>query len=368
MSQNRELSRAPEKSGRPIEQEAVRTTIVGGRPPGSGQKVGQIPRGIEVLVKKASVDPEFRQRLLEKRDAAAEEIGLGLDPAEVMMLRAAPRAQLEAIIDRTTVPQHQRRAFLGKAAAATLAALCAGQADEALAKFPPAAGGARIDVPPPDVRVTGIRPEPPVDRPGPPQPAQEQVSIFDQRIRAILSTETGVPVRKIAGNTRLVTDLHIDPETARRVRAAIFGQFGVRIRDDVAARIRTVDELVDAVIVRTRMGQAVVNALARYFRIPSQGITCSTALPQKLKADAKSRATLAASLSKQLGTAVPADVLANVDTVGDLIKLVAQPGAAGQGIAPAGAGQSLPVSRGIRPDVPYKGGTFGLRPDAPPRR
>ena len=37
---------------RPQEQEAVRTTIVGGRPPGSGKSVGNIPRGIEVLVKK----------------------------------------------------------------------------------------------------------------------------------------------------------------------------------------------------------------------------------------------------------------------------------------------------------------------------
>lgn len=39
------------------EQEAVRTAIVGGRPPGSGTRVGAIPRGVEVLVKKASVDP-----------------------------------------------------------------------------------------------------------------------------------------------------------------------------------------------------------------------------------------------------------------------------------------------------------------------
>ena len=47
-----------------MEQEAVRTTIVGGRPPGCGQPVGQIPRGIEVLVKKAAVDPEFKTLLL----------------------------------------------------------------------------------------------------------------------------------------------------------------------------------------------------------------------------------------------------------------------------------------------------------------
>ena len=71
------------------EQTAVRTTIVGGRPPGSGQSVGPIPRGIEILVKKAAVDLEFKQVLLAKRADAAAEIGLELDPAEAMMLRAA---------------------------------------------------------------------------------------------------------------------------------------------------------------------------------------------------------------------------------------------------------------------------------------
>ena len=66
---------------RPPEQETVRTTIVGGWPPGSGKPLGPIPRGIEVLVKKAAVDPQFRRLLLEKRGEAAKEIGLALDPA-----------------------------------------------------------------------------------------------------------------------------------------------------------------------------------------------------------------------------------------------------------------------------------------------
>ena len=37
----------------PLEQESVRTTIVGGRPPGSGKPMGNVPRGIEVLLKKS---------------------------------------------------------------------------------------------------------------------------------------------------------------------------------------------------------------------------------------------------------------------------------------------------------------------------
>ena len=123
MHDRQEASGPQFRGDRPPEQEAVRTTIVGGRPPGSGQGIGNIPRGIEVLVKKASVDPQFRQVLLDRRAEAAGQIGLTLDPAEVMMLNAVPAEQLELIIARTTVPGKDRRAFLGTAAGAMLAAL-----------------------------------------------------------------------------------------------------------------------------------------------------------------------------------------------------------------------------------------------------
>lgn len=111
---------------RPAEQPAVKTTIVGGRPPGPGKPLGPIPRGIEVLIKKAAVDPAFRRLLLETRDEAAREIDLVLEPAEALMLRAAPREQLQAIIDRTRVHPKLRSAFLGRAAAVMLVALGAG--------------------------------------------------------------------------------------------------------------------------------------------------------------------------------------------------------------------------------------------------
>ncbi len=111
----------------------------------------RIGRGVEVLVKKASVDPAFRNLLIERRAAAADEIELPLDPAEAMMLEAVTVPQLEAIIARTTVPQEHRRAFLGKAAAAMLAAIglavpgyvgCAERRQRM-----PAPGGARPDGP-----------------------------------------------------------------------------------------------------------------------------------------------------------------------------------------------------------------------------
>jgi hypothetical protein len=113
--------RLPEK--RPPEQEAVMTTIVGGRPPGAGKPVGNIPRGIEVLVKKAAVDPGFKKILLEKRAGAAKEIELTLEASEVAMIDAVPERQLEAIIAKTTVHPKQRGAFLGRVAAVMIVAL-----------------------------------------------------------------------------------------------------------------------------------------------------------------------------------------------------------------------------------------------------
>ena len=82
-----------------------------------------VPQGIEVLVLKAAVDPDFKQLLLQRRIAAAEAIGLELTLAEAMMLAGVPAAQLKAVIARVSVPQEHRRAFLGQAAAAMLAAL-----------------------------------------------------------------------------------------------------------------------------------------------------------------------------------------------------------------------------------------------------
>lgn len=137
------------------EQPAVRTTIVGGRPPGSGTGIGPIPRGIEVLVKKASIDAAFRMRLLASRAVAAADLGLELSPSESALLAAVPAAQLAAMIDGTRLPERQRAAFLGSAAAVMLAAI--------------GLTGCSDDGPKP----AGIRPEqvpPPQSQPAPPKP------------------------------------------------------------------------------------------------------------------------------------------------------------------------------------------------------
>lgn len=107
----------------PEEMPAVRTTIVGGRPPGSGKPVGNIPRGIEVLVKKAAIDPEFRQELIKKRSQAAVLIGLELNPTETAMLDSIPDSQLHSIIRSTRVSPSLTKAFMSYTAAIMLAAL-----------------------------------------------------------------------------------------------------------------------------------------------------------------------------------------------------------------------------------------------------
>lgn len=83
----------------------------------------QIPRGIEVLLKKAVVDSQFKAKLLAERSQAARQIGLQLDASEAAMLDVSPAAQLEAIIASTRVDPSKKPVFLGKAAAVMLAAL-----------------------------------------------------------------------------------------------------------------------------------------------------------------------------------------------------------------------------------------------------
>jgi len=185
------------RADRPQEQEAVRTTIVGGRPPGSGKRLGAIPRGIEVLVKKASVDAQFKQLLLERREAAAETIGLKLDPAEVLMLQAAADDQIEAVIAQTSVPVEHRRAFLGTAAAVMLAAIGVGAAGCGPGpvqgirpeEIEPAPTGSRPDLPdetpetrpdmpiePPPADEGGMGTAEPAPEPGPERPDQFPVT------------------------------------------------------------------------------------------------------------------------------------------------------------------------------------------------
>ena len=76
-------------------------------------KLGGVPRGIEVLLKKASVDLAFKELLLSRRAEAAQAIGLTLTASEVVMLQSVAADQLEGLIRKTKVPKEHRRVFLG---------------------------------------------------------------------------------------------------------------------------------------------------------------------------------------------------------------------------------------------------------------
>ncbi|MGD8718945.1 MAG: carboxypeptidase-like regulatory domain-containing protein [Candidatus Zixiibacteriota bacterium] len=85
-----------------------------------------LSRNIEVLIKKAAVDPAFRKTLLAKRAGAAEEVALTLTAAEAALLGVVPEEHLKAIIARTKVRPSLRPVLLGATATAMLAALTAG--------------------------------------------------------------------------------------------------------------------------------------------------------------------------------------------------------------------------------------------------
>jgi hypothetical protein len=73
--------------------------------------------GIAIAVKKATADPKFRRRLLEKRAAAAQEAGIVLTSGEAMILNRVPQAQLEAMVGNTQGPTSERPASLGRVGA-----------------------------------------------------------------------------------------------------------------------------------------------------------------------------------------------------------------------------------------------------------
>ncbi|MBN1918419.1 MAG: hypothetical protein JW889_10945 [Verrucomicrobia bacterium] len=137
-----------------------------------------IPIGIEVLVKKAAIDPDFRQILLARRAYAADEIALKLEPSEAVMINAVPAAQLEAIVARTTVHPKQRAAFLGRVAAVMIVALSAS-----------GSGCGKRDAFREKDATDGIRP----DRPEEVEPADEQVP-GEQSAEDVLDRDDNRPI------------------------------------------------------------------------------------------------------------------------------------------------------------------------------
>jgi hypothetical protein len=146
------------------EKRAVKTTIVGGQPPGNDRPLASVPVGIEELLLMAAVDPAFRDALLDDRDRAVSASGVSLRPTERAILAAVDATTLQRMISNvgTTIPEHDRRTFIGRSAAALLALVGGGTLLATTGC--PETKGARPDRP---SKVTGIRPQ----RDPQPQPA-----------------------------------------------------------------------------------------------------------------------------------------------------------------------------------------------------
>jgi hypothetical protein len=86
-------------------------TIVGGRPRGKTKPGAKIPRGVELMLKMAAIDPTFRARLIHMRGTASKTIGLELAFSEAMILEAVPEDQLQAMIDAMPVSDDERDAL-----------------------------------------------------------------------------------------------------------------------------------------------------------------------------------------------------------------------------------------------------------------
>lgn len=103
---------------------AMFRTIVGARDPRQWGP-GRYPRGIEVLLKKAKVDVDFRAQFLENPVAAAALIGLGLRDSEKRMLASAATSALRLMIEKTFVPRHHVGTFMSRNVSAMLAVIIA---------------------------------------------------------------------------------------------------------------------------------------------------------------------------------------------------------------------------------------------------
>jgi hypothetical protein len=87
-------------------------TIVGGRPQGKTKPGAEIPRGVEILLKMAAIDPIFRKRLIHMRGQASQDLGFKLAFSEAMILEAVPEKQLQSMIDAMRISDEEREVLL----------------------------------------------------------------------------------------------------------------------------------------------------------------------------------------------------------------------------------------------------------------
>jgi hypothetical protein len=99
-------------------------TIVGGRS-AAYQSPDGYPRGIEILLKKAKVDLEFRRLFLQDPLAAARAIELDVSDSEKKILLNTPGDIIGKMVENTFVPKHHVSTFLSATTAAMLSLVLA---------------------------------------------------------------------------------------------------------------------------------------------------------------------------------------------------------------------------------------------------
>jgi hypothetical protein len=203
--------------------------------------MSRIPQNIEVLIRKAAVDDDFRELLIDGRTAAAEAIGLALEPAEAMMLGSVPAAQLQKIIAETSVPQEHRRTFLGHAAAAMLAAMATmGGTVEAGGKMMSGSGGMMSDRPPQRVDTVG----PPGGTFGiqPDRPHVREVPSKAERVRQIVIKHFNAN-RALKLEADFAKDLRATLMQMRTLEDVINREFEITLSAEAFWRSQTVKDL-----------------------------------------------------------------------------------------------------------------------------
>jgi hypothetical protein len=100
-----------------------RTTIVGGRPPESGDGLPPVPTGIQRLLRLAAVDDDFADELVRRPLEVARTAGVPLTRSEAAILASIPAQQIVAMAAQLPAPPPRRREFLRQTAATAVVLL-----------------------------------------------------------------------------------------------------------------------------------------------------------------------------------------------------------------------------------------------------
>lgn len=153
--------------------DAVKTTIVGGQPPGNDRQQQPVPVGIEELLTLAAVDDELARVLVEDRSAIIDTGAVSLTSTERSILASIDADSLSRMVARVDLSREEedRRSFLGHSAGVVLALVGGGAAATSSCKVT----GSRPDNPEDKkpAKVTGSRPDTPQEKKSPP-PADDE--------------------------------------------------------------------------------------------------------------------------------------------------------------------------------------------------